>query len=122
MELAFFGGELPEEANIARDRDVLHLIPPIVSIEEVLIEDAPTYKRPTLDRRGLLRGISFRTSELTGEVEDRLGENCEAKWRLELEGVDDTLRIPTYLALFEHAMDKKQFIEFISREARFHKP
>jgi hypothetical protein len=34
-------GALPEEAKMADDRDVPHLIPPIDSIEDVLIEVVP---------------------------------------------------------------------------------
>ncbi len=109
---------------MAEDRDVPHLIPPVDSIEEVLIEAVPTevvpteavpmYKRQILDRRGLLHGISFTTSESMGEAEDWLDANCDGKWSLELEGVNDTLSKRTYLALFEHAIDKKLFREFLS--------
>ena len=94
---------------MAEDRDVPHLIPPIDSIEDV-----PHYKRQILDRRGLLHGISFTTTESMGEAEDWLGANCDGKWSLELEDIDDAMRKRTYLALFELEMDKKLFKEFLT--------
>ena len=111
---------------MADDRDVPHLIPPIDSIEDVLIEVVPTevaptedvrsYKRQILGRRGLLHGISFTTTESMGEAEDWLGANCDGKWSLELEDLDVAMKKRTYLALFEHATDKKLFREFLTSQ------
>ncbi len=83
--------------------------------EAELPKKAEPERRQSTDRRGWPHGLILRTSESYQVLEDWLDENCQGKWGLGLEDMDDALALKSFKIMFEDEADKSRFAARFSR-------
>ena len=66
-------------------------------------------------RRRTVYGVEYVTADSLSNLENWLDNNCQGKWSLGLEGMDELRVKKTVKILFEEESDKLRFIATFSR-------
>lgn len=66
-------------------------------------------------RRRTVHGVEYVTTGSLSDLEDWLDNNCQGKWSLGLEGMDEKREKKTVKILFQEEGDKLRFIATFSR-------
>ncbi|MEK7244862.1 MAG: hypothetical protein AAB223_02460 [Pseudomonadota bacterium] len=69
-------------------------------------------------RRRTVYGVEYVTADSLSNLEDWLDANCQGKWSLGLEGMDEKRVKKTVKILFEEEGDKQRFIATFARRRR----
>ena len=72
-------------------------------------------ERRSADRRVLRFGLLYTMSGPTSEAQDWLDDNCDGKWGMTLEDLDENLERKTIRVLFELESDKQNFKNMVLR-------